>query len=237
MASQEKLSLFSRSVITIWAFVSPAIKHHGYEREYPRIMVYKYQKEAVVVVSIFGSIAMPLESETPSRPDPDVFMRLFFEHEHRLAAFIASLLPNLADAEDLQQEVATVLWAKFGEFRPGSNFFAWACQVAKYKVLEHCRKAQRGALLFSDEAIEQITAEIVNMGDMLDAQSRALAECVAGLSEPDRALITHRYQPAQTLASTCQWAGKSHVTVRHWLRRTHRLLAKCIETKLAGDGW
>lgn len=180
---------------------------------------------------------MSLESKTPARPDPDAFMRLYFEHEHRLSAFVASLLASFADAEEVQQEVATLLWAKFGEFCPGSNFFAWACQVAKFKVLEHRRKAERATLMFSDDAIEQIAADVVNMGDMLNAQSRALAQCVAALSEADRALVMYRYQPSHTLASTCEWVGKSHVTVRHWLRRIHRSLGRCIENKLAGDNW
>jgi RNA polymerase sigma-70 factor (ECF subfamily) len=165
-------------------------------------------------------------------------MRLFFEHEHQLSAFIAALVPNFVDAEDIKQEVATVLWAKFGEFRPGSAFFAWACQIAKFKVLEHVRRTRKNrGIALSEELIDQITVDASQMGGILVAQSRALTECVGALAEPDRALVMHRYQPPHTLADTCQWIGKSHVTVRHLLRRIHRLLAKCIEDKLARDGW
>ena len=43
---------------------------------------------------------------TPPFPDErnEVFVRLFVEYQRRIHAFIATLLPNLADAEDVLQE-------------------------------------------------------------------------------------------------------------------------------------
>jgi RNA polymerase sigma-70 factor (ECF subfamily) len=44
------------------------------------------------------------------------------------------------DAEEVFQNTSVVLWNKFGEFQPGSNFFAWASQVAYYEVLNYMRQ-------------------------------------------------------------------------------------------------
>ena len=92
-------------------------------------------------------------------------------------------------------------------------------------------------MVFSAELVEQIVDDTSQMGDLLQAQSRALGECLSALPEPDRQLANYRYQKSVTLADTCLWLGKSHVTVRQMLRRIHRLLAKCIEGKLAKEGW
>jgi RNA polymerase sigma-70 factor, ECF subfamily len=169
--------------------------------------------------------------------DPDAYVRLFLEYEQQLFTLIVSLVPNLPDAEDIRQEVLRVLWEKFSEYRPGSSFLAWAGAVAKFKVLEYRRKQRTNRLLFSEELIEQLADDASEMGDLLQAQSKALADCVSALPEADRQLVGYRYQKSVTLADTCVWIAKSHVTVRQMLRRIHRLLAKCIEEKLSKEGW
>ena len=71
------------------------------------------------------------------------FLRHFLSHQNRIYATILMLIPNNADAEDLFQETATVLWRKFGEFTEGTNFAAWAASIARYRVLNY-RKKQIG---------------------------------------------------------------------------------------------
>ena len=61
------------------------------------------------------------------------FGRLFVQHEARIYGYIRSLVVHRADAEDLLQETASMLWQKFHEFQPGSNFLAWAMSVARFQ--------------------------------------------------------------------------------------------------------
>lgn len=63
---------------------------------------------------------------------------------------------------DILQEVNIVLWEKRKSFKPGSNFGAWACTVARYKVLEHRRAEARrnGFLVFNDELSRALGADI-----------------------------------------------------------------------------
>jgi RNA polymerase sigma-70 factor, ECF subfamily len=169
--------------------------------------------------------------------DPDAYVRLFLAHEQQLFSLIVALVPRLPDAEDIRQEVLRILWEKFGEYRPGTNFLAWAGTIARFKVMEHRRRQRSQRLLFSEELLAQIADDAVHMSDLLQAQSNALAECVSALPEADRELVNYRYQKSVTLADTCVWISKSHVTVRQMLRRIHRLLAKCIAGKLTREGW
>src|SRR5580698_266775 len=57
--------------------------------------------------------------------------QLFVKHQLGLRAFILSLEPNFTDAEDLLQEVFLVITRKANDFREGTNFFAWACTIAR----------------------------------------------------------------------------------------------------------
>ena len=45
--------------------------------------------------------------------------------------------------EDVFQAANLVLWRKFDQFEPGTNFFAWACQIIRYEVLKYREKYAR----------------------------------------------------------------------------------------------
>ena len=71
------------------------------------------------------------------------FMALYSGHQRRLYLYVMTLLPASVDAEDVLQETNLVLWRKFDQYLPGTNFFAWACQITRYEVLKY-RERQRG---------------------------------------------------------------------------------------------
>ena len=58
------------------------------------------------------------------------FGELLAECHRDLFTFIYSLVQHHADAEDVYQQVAVVLWKKFDTFEIGTNFAAWATTVA-----------------------------------------------------------------------------------------------------------
>jgi RNA polymerase sigma-70 factor (ECF subfamily) len=45
--------------------------------------------------------------------------------------------------DDILQEINAVLWEKALEFQPGTDSWAWASQIARFKVLNHVRKFGR----------------------------------------------------------------------------------------------
>src|SRR6516225_7014590 len=82
--------------------------------------------------------------DEPARPTPSkLFLRLFLQNERRLYAYILTLLPNRADADDVFQEASLVLWDKFDERHPPDDFAAWGCCIAYFKVLDFCKRSQR----------------------------------------------------------------------------------------------
>ncbi|HPM80105.1 MAG TPA: sigma factor [Candidatus Anammoximicrobium sp.] len=63
-------------------------------------------------------------------------MRLWVGRQSRVYAYIRALVFSGADAEDVLQEVAVVLWRKFDQFEPGTRFDQWAYRVASIQVAD-----------------------------------------------------------------------------------------------------
>ena len=57
-------------------------------------------------------------------------MILMTRHQRQIFSYIYTLVPNRPDAEDLLQETSLVICEKFREFEVGTDFVAWACQIA-----------------------------------------------------------------------------------------------------------
>lgn len=65
------------------------------------------------------------------------YVKLMTDHQWPLRGFILSLMPGSPDVGDVLQETNLVLWQKRRQFKLGTNFFAWACRIARYEVMHH----------------------------------------------------------------------------------------------------
>jgi RNA polymerase sigma-70 factor (ECF subfamily) len=59
--------------------------------------------------------------------------------EPAVRAYVRRLVPTRADADDVMQDVAVVLWEKYGEFRDGGDFRSWAFGVARSQAVSLAR--------------------------------------------------------------------------------------------------
>ena len=58
------------------------------------------------------------------------FLSLFLRSEREIFRYVAALVPNLTDAEDIVQQTAIALWEKFDAYDPSQPFTPWACRFA-----------------------------------------------------------------------------------------------------------
>ena len=65
-------------------------------------------------------------------------------------AYIFTLMGHDSGADDVFQEASTLAWEKFSEFRPGTDFLAWICQIARFRVLSYFDAKRRRPMPFSD---------------------------------------------------------------------------------------
>ena len=76
--------------------------------------------------------------------DQDLFAELFVTHQSRVYGFIATMLPNRSEAEEVFQQTSLILWKKWHEYDPQRNFLNWACGVARLAALPKVERAWPG---------------------------------------------------------------------------------------------
>jgi RNA polymerase sigma-70 factor (ECF subfamily) len=161
------------------------------------------------------------------------FVGRIARHQAALHAFIISLMPGMDGVDDVLQETNLVLWEKRETYRPGTNFRAWACQIARYKVMNHRRKlARMGHELLDEDLAAQLAEECETEPEELDARLNALAKCLNRLREQERQLIEHRYLSDSNLDEFAAKCGRSVDSLRVTLFRIRAGLKLCISGEL-----
>jgi RNA polymerase sigma-70 factor, ECF subfamily len=102
--------------------------------------------------------------ETPTPERVDAFVQLLGQSQRRIFLFVMSMVPNWNEAEEIIQETNLLLWREFDHFQPGTNFAAWACQVALNQVLAWRKRQQRDRVKFSPAFLEAV-AESLTQGN------------------------------------------------------------------------
>jgi RNA polymerase sigma-70 factor (ECF subfamily) len=178
---------------------------------------------------------LPIPEIPPGDGMGGEFLGLYSRHAKHIYQFIRSLVSNQADAEDAFQEVSTALWQKFHQFQPGSNFRAWALQMARFSVSNLRQRQRRAGPQLSDEAFDAVAADATEMHELLEKQHRALADCYQQLPIANRQLIDQRYQSEASVKELAQKLNRPLRTVYRLLDRIHSSLLDCIERKLEGS--
>lgn len=160
------------------------------------------------------------------------FVRLTTKHQRSIYWYIMTLLPNRHDADEVLQETNIVLWRKFAEFEPGTNFLAWACRIARFEALRYGDKHRRRVPNFSDilgeDYLEQLAADVAPA----DGVSAALDACLQRLPPADFELIQLRYAPGATVADVAARVGRSTDALYKAFARIHNLLHECVQRRL-----
>ena len=83
-------------------------------------------------------------------------MLLLTQHQRRIFAYLYTLVPDRHDAEDLLQETNLIICEKFAEFEPGTDFVAWACQIAWWQIRAARQKFARSKVIFDDTLLAEV---------------------------------------------------------------------------------
>jgi len=156
-------------------------------------------------------------------------MKCYAQHQRRLYVYLLSLVHNAADAEELMQETSYILWKKYDEFKPGSNFGAWACRVAYLETLKFREGRGRNALPLSPKFLERVAGKMDEVSDELEWQSETFQHCIERLSPADRELICLRYAPGTSVKQIAADLDRPVRSVSKSLSRIRKALLDCME--------
>ena len=132
------------------------------------------------------------------------FLRCFTANEPAMRAYVRRLVPLRADADDVMQEVAVVLWEKFEQFREGGDFRAWAFGVARFEVLAWLRDKGRDRLVLCQDVAELLAEETLREEPRLARQREALESCLEKLDRaPTRTARCRLSAPGPCPGGSC----------------------------------
>jgi RNA polymerase sigma-70 factor (ECF subfamily) len=161
---------------------------------------------------------------------------LITQHQRRVFSYIFTLVPRRQDAEDLLQETNVVICEKFHEFEEGTDFVAWACQIAYWRVRYSRQKYARSKVLFDQDVLEMVAKSAAQMPQELDRRHDALLICLQKLNARDREFILTRYEPGCGVDDAARKSGRSITAAYKALSRIRKLLMDCVSDQLLSRG-
>lgn len=165
--------------------------------------------------------------------DHERFTRCWTLAQSAIAGYVGAMVgdPHLAD--DVLQDVAVTLLRKFSDYDPSRPFIAWAMGMAKMQILSNRRDHDRANARLCDAAVDQLTADWVELMPEADNRARALANCVERLDPRGRELVVLRYREALEPQAIAKRLRCSCGAVRTALSRLRNALHDCVGRRLA----
>lgn len=175
----------------------------------------------------------PVTGETSvTESDRDEFVRLLVTHESYVRAYILSLLPHWAEAEEVFQETCVRLYQQIDGWDPSKSFRAWACTLAYYEVLTHRKKAQRDQSRFGQRFLDAVARQFADESFADDLRADALRSCLDKLRADHRQILDLTYREELSVEQVARQSNRTIDAVYKTLMRVRKLLRNCIERKI-----
>ncbi len=179
--------------------------------------------------------SMAEDAGTMERVPSAEFVQLFTKSQRRLFLFILAQVSNPTDAEEILQDTNVIIWSKFSQFQPGTNFFAWTGKIASYEILKFRDRQRQGRIRFSDEFLINVAEAAIEVSEEFERRREALVECLRKLRKDDRELIQQRYAPGENGLKVAERLGRPTNSVYQSIGRIRKGLFDCVTRRLTAD--
>jgi RNA polymerase sigma-70 factor, ECF subfamily len=164
-------------------------------------------------------------------------LKLLIENRKSLYAFILAATRSLEVSEEVFQEASLAICESSDSFTIGTNFLAWAREIARRRIAAYYRvhKRDQQVLCFVESrGLERGFAAAEARGT---AQERTIAlhECMKQMSPFVRRLLELRYAARLGLQEIASRVNRQPESVRKAIYRSRIVLRSCIEARLAEE--
>lgn len=156
--------------------------------------------------------------------------QLFVRHQPAVRSFAIALTGDFSAAEDVVQETFLTITSKAAEYDTSRSFVAWACGIARLKVLENRRAARR----FSPAVVDSLAAS-VTIEELGEERLPLLIECLEKLPPKARELVHLRYFSEHGPGEIAQLLGRTVAGVNAALLKAREALRDCVARKQTTD--
>lgn len=177
---------------------------------------------------------MPFSDRTAE--EQQRFLSLLLRSEKEIFRYVAALVPNVADAEDIVQQTAVALWQKFDDYDRAQPFTPWACRFALNKARQWIERRQRWQALLQAGIAEELLRRREELQPELELRLRHLDGCLAKLPGEQRTLVEGYYYHRRGIAKLAEDSGRTVAATYKALQRIRQSLQRCIETAAQPEG-
>ncbi len=167
--------------------------------------------------------------------DHRLFLKHFLPAEAVLKAYLLSATGDMHAADDLLQEVSSVLWEKFDRYDQARPFGPWALGIARLEVLKWRQRLARKREVLSTEAVEALMDTATDHAGEVDERLAHLRHCLDGLAGKTRQVLRLRYWRMLRVQQIAEHMSKSAAAIEMALVRVRRALRTCVEKKLSAS--
>ena len=165
------------------------------------------------------------------------FLRLFMRHQQEIYAYILTLVPHVHDADDLFQDGMSVMWKKFDQFQPGTNFAAWGVQIMRYQILDYRRTLARSKRVFMEDSLfEALMDHMPTIQDEIAVRIEALRKCQTLLDNRSKRILKMRYERNISVEKIASYLKVSRRHIYHILGQINNMLLRCMRRTLMEKG-
>ena len=164
------------------------------------------------------------------------FLSLFLRSEREIFRYVAALIPNVTDAEDIVQQAALALWEKFDAYDPAQPFTPWACRFALNKARQWIERRQRWQALLEGGLAEELAQRREELRPELEAQLSHLEGCLDKLSAGQREIVEGYYYRHDGIEKLAEGSGRTVTATYKMLQRIRQALQTCIKNAASPEG-
>ena len=157
------------------------------------------------------------------------FLSLFLRSEREIFRYVAVLVPNVTDAEDIVQQTAMALWEKFDAYDPSQPFTPWACRFALNKARQWIERRQRWQALLDHGLAEELAQRRQELQPDFEQRLKHLEGCLGKLPEGQRSMVEGYYYERASIQTLAQRAGRSEAATYKMLQRIRHALLVCVD--------
>ena len=162
------------------------------------------------------------------------FLSLFLRSEREIFRYVAALVPNVIDAEDIVQQTAIALWEKFDAYDPAQPFTPWACRFALNKTRQWIERRQRWQALLQGGLAEELAQRREELRPEFEARLKHLEGCIGKLPEDQRSIVEGYYYHRTGIGEVAESSGRTVEATYKALQRIRNALQICIENAAKG---
>lgn len=162
------------------------------------------------------------------------FLSLFLRSEREIFRYVAALVPNVMDAEDIVQQTALALWEKFDAYDSSQPFTPWACRFALNKTKQWLERRQRWLALLEGGLAEELVQRREELRPELETRLKHLEACLNKLPTEQRAIVEGYYYRRDGIEKLAEHLDRTVAGTYKTLQRIREALQLCIENAVKG---